>query len=249
MVAQTSAVSDAPVGFKAVEMERALNGTTDEMSDPGYVVSLVGDKLRIENGADWSKRVKREQESPDPSRIKFKVDMATLTWKPGEGVEAGDGWIEGFDVGEFAGGLFWFSKDRKKRAQIDERNTRIVAKTSKGIFAVQALLHLMFWYSDLVEVKPTAAGWTTRVITSLHLGPRTVVQDSDRFLYSTSEYISTLETDGTQRELYRPDGYNLRLNSMVVRANGDVWAARSNALLRLRRKGDATVAQWFMKAP
>lgn len=217
---------------------------------PDYMLTLVGDKLRVETRVDWVKRTTREEglrRIQHPAKVSFKEDMTRIEWSPGEGVQVDGGWLWGYDAGEFGGGLYWFAADGKSHARIDHRNTPILAKTSKGIFAVQALTHMMFWYSELVEVRRTAHGWTSRRVTDLHVSPDQVIQAGDRFIYTAGEYVSTLETDGSQHEIYRcsPDA---GFESMVRRANGEIWIGAATGLLRLTPKTNGEYSsQWFMK--
>ncbi|RYG69187.1 hypothetical protein EON77_14905 [bacterium] len=91
----------------------------------------------------------------------------------------------------------------------------------------------------------TKGGWRIHEITNLHHEPYGVTQDGDRFLFAGDRFVSTLETNGRQRELYNAE-QRLGIRSLVRLANGDIWAGASAALLRLRSKSDAAyAAQWF----
>ena len=175
--------------------------------------------------------------------------MGTLTWRPGEGVRVDDGWIYGYAAGEFGGGLFWFSSDGKSRKKLSSRNTQLVLKTPKGLFAVQGLTHLMFWYGRLVAIERKDGTWAERLITDLHASPA-VVADGDRFVIATRNFVSILETDGRQREIYRPTRLqDFRVESIVRRTNGEIWIGSSSGLLRLIPKlGGEYAAQWFLPA-
>ena len=154
------------------------------------------------------------------------------------------GWLTALDFGEWGGWLSLVDIDQAHYKFISDRNTRLVAKTSKGLFAFQDLSHLQFSYADLVEVVPGPKSYSTRTVTTLHESPRAIWQDHDRFLFSTDTFISTLETDGSQRELDR-FGCVPEFRSMTQCANGDVWLGGGIALLRIQHKGDGYAFDWF----
>lgn len=53
-----------------------------------------------------------------------------------------DGWLVGLDVGEFGGGLWWFSCDGKLNRKLAYEGVKGFAKTSSGVIAVTGLAHL-----------------------------------------------------------------------------------------------------------
>lgn len=239
--------ADAPKGFAPVDERIVLRKDPNDLSAPGWMVTLEHDRLRVETRVAWVSRDRRESAARkrNPAEQTFRDGMGTLSWRPGEGVRVEDGWLYGYDAGEFGGGLFWFSADGKRRRKVSGRNTQFVLRTPKGVFAVEGLTHLMFWYGRLVQIVRRGDTWTERLVTDLHSSPA-VLADGSRFIIANPGYVSTLETDGTQHEIYR--GFNdFRIESLVRRQDGEVWIGSSHGLLRLRPKtgGDYT-AQWFL---
>jgi hypothetical protein len=242
---------DVPPGLRPVtpnEASRPMVRTGFGVA--GLWVSLDNDQVRVETNEEISAHIRKEPKSapvPKPTRV-VKFPEWEAHWSPRQGVEVEDGWIQGYDAGEWGGALIWFSKKGEGHRILSRRNTTLVARTRKGIFAIQSLTHMMFWYADLVQIVRTKDGWSTRVVTNLHVAPNPIFQDGDRFLYATSTFVSTLETDGTQRELYRPH-FQMRVNSMVRRRNGELWLGTETAVLRLRpRPMGEYQAQWFKRA-
>ena len=241
------ALQDVPPGF-APTIERAIfRRDSNGPGAPDWMVTLDGKRLRVETRDTYLDRT-RVAPKKDPNARAVKVGGATFVWVPGDGIAVHDGWIEGFDAGEFGGGLLWFSKDGRTHRLLSHHNTQLVIRTPKGIFAVQSLTHMMFWYAELVAVEKRVGLWTARKITDLHASPR-VIGDGNRFILATDEYVTTLETDGTQREIYRTYD-RLRIVSMVRRTNGEVWIGSHYGLLRLKPKeGGDYAAQWFLPKP
>lgn len=242
--------SSAPPGFREVDELTALRHTNDDASPSMWEMRLVDDKPVIETTAERNKRDLNRELSRQKSGKAFVFPHQTrlVTWMPGDGVRVGDGWLFGFAEGEFGGGLWWFSKDGRSHQKISEDNTEAVLVTTKGAFAVEALNHLgMLFYGRLVALERKNGAWTQRTITDLHTSP-VVAADGNRFLIATNRYISTLETDGRQREIYNGRGmFEFHVNSLVRQKNGDVWAGCWNGVLRLRpTPAGEYAAQWFL---
>lgn len=237
----------APTGFVAADEQHALTAKAGH----GWMATLVDDRVRIETRVAWANR--EERETKRNTRIpdqKQKLDSVTVSLFKGEGTPVDDGWLTPVDAGEFGGGILWLSRDGSRKNIVSGRNTLAILKTEKGIFAVQALNHMMFWYGSLVKVERGPAGWTAKAVTDIHTSPFVVI-DGDRFVMATNEYVSTLETDGTQHEIYRPMNYEdgFTVASMVRRKGGEIWIGTDRAVLRLRPKaGGEYQAQWFLPA-
>jgi hypothetical protein len=242
--------SAVPLGFRAAKEPEIFRELGDEEFPEGYMVSLDGDRVRAETRTDWVKRIRAEAKSrPKPkASVTIPNGDSAFLWSHGQGVQVEDGWIAGYSSGEWGGGLFWLGPKGSPHKRISDRNTSIVAKTSKGIFAVQALAHMVFSYAALVEVRRGQKGWETHSITDLHVSPSQVLQEGDRLVYVAGEFVSTLETNGTQREIYRALS-EIAARSMVRRANGQLWIGSLHGLLSLTPRPDGQYkAQWYVPA-
>lgn len=238
---------EAPPGFHLVE-EREIWLLREHAGD-SYVVTLVNDQVKVETDSHYYARLDKEYKAnPQKAMHKIFLGHGSGRWSPGDGVKVPDGWIHGWDVGEFGGGLYWFSPKGEKYEKIDDRNTGFVGATSKGVFAFQGLEHMMFRYSRFVKLERGKNGWTSRLVTDLHDCPRAYLNLGDRFLYVGTQYISTMELDGTQRLVYRTPG-KFWANSMSQRKNGEIWMGSSQTILCLSPEpGGKYKPYWFMPA-
>lgn len=232
-----------PVGFRPVD-EREVPRKSESRD---YEVSLVGDRVRIERRTEWVARTRREARAAPRTKPKLTLPLgsATIEWSPGVGLKVADGWLIAADAGEFGGGLFLVNAEETKIERLDSANTSSMKIMNGGIYAVQALNHLMFSYSRLVRVERNGGVWRTRLVTDLHVDPTGVATVGDHFVYTSGDFVSTLETDGTQREIYR-SFFQLRLRSLAVLPTGDIWVASAGGVLRLRPKGEAYAAQRYV---
>lgn len=241
---QARAAASTPNGFHQVDRRRFE--IFDE-NGPDYILSVVDGRLRVET---WMEYIRRGEERAKLEKRKpvsqVKLDSSRLNWYGDEGLRVGDGTLLPADNGEFGGAIIWFPKRGQEYKLISDLNTQIVAKTSRGIFAVQGSDHMMFWYSKLVEVERTSSGWKTRLISDLHDVAHSILQDGDHFVMALDRYVSTLETDGSQREICR---YNNRLSpqTIVKLGDGSIWVSFSSSLLRLTPVADGSYHdQWFV---
>lgn len=257
VLSRAAADEGAPAGFRpATEHEFAHRFANGHVIDadirgetPDWMVSRDGDRLRVESRKDWLDRMRDKNQRPpynQPPKITINVDTAKAFWWPGQGLRVRDGWLLNVDIGEWGGGIYLIDPNGNGYRQITERNTPIMEKMPQGIFAIESLSHLMFWYADLVEVRREKKGWTTRRITDLHVSPYNVIRSGNGFIYSTNEFISALETDGSQREIFRPL-YTHSFSSMVRLPSGPIWLGDPDGLLRLTPKPNGEYdAQWYL---
>lgn len=223
-----------PQGFKLATDVDVLRSGPGDIDDVDYVVTLVKDKVRVETREEFATRERTEWNSTPKAKPMHSISLGNATglWNPGIGAKVADGWIHGWDAGEFGGGLYWFSTDGSRYKKIDSRNTQFIALTSKGVFAFQALNHLMFSYSRFVKVEKANGSWTENLVSDMHDCPSAVLFAEKRFLHVGPNYISTMELDGTQRSVFRwmrgltPGGF-------VRRKNGEIWMGNSRSILCL----------------
>ena len=98
-----------------------------------------------------------------------------------------NGWLVGFNHGEFGAALYWFSGDGKHHYKIS--NDQIVAffALPDGIYAIQGLSHMGFSCGSIITIsRPTkAAHWQAFRFVRLPFAPRTLVIRRDGTLLVT----------------------------------------------------------------
>lgn len=240
--------SDSPSGFVPVSERAALDGRSEE-DTPDYQISLLDGRMRVESWAKWLRREGAEAKTrpaSEPSTGPFlKLGMAKLSLKPGHGLKVLGGWLSAWHFGEFGGGIVHVSDPGGEMTLVTDVPTHLIAQTSRGLFAEQGLAHMGSDFGTLIEVLGPEGGWRVRHVTDLHHSSRGVVQEGDRFLFTHDRFVSTLETDGRQHEIYRT-WEEIDAMSMVRHKSGDVWIGARRAILRLRPKPNGEYsAQWF----
>ena len=233
-----------PTGFRPV---RDLESIQELGTGAEYIVSNDHGKLRVEERLAHEARMRKEGVATKiKPKFVVKLDNVTVSWAGFAGTEVNDGSFVNVDEGEFGGGIIWFAKDGSKYIVVSNRQTQILGATSKGVYAVQGLDHMQFWFSKLVRLEHGATGWKTVDVSDLHDVLRPIIQDGDHFVFATSYYVSTLETDGAQHELYHYDF--TAYPSSIVKVGNSIWVGTHYHLLRLTKQKKGTYEpEWFEK--
>jgi hypothetical protein len=75
-------------------------------------------------------------------------------------LKVADGWIAGYDEGEFGGAVYWFSLDGKIKMKLSDVNINEFIVDGSRIFAVTGLAHLNFSEGSMVEILKVEGEWT-----------------------------------------------------------------------------------------
>ena len=231
-------------GFKSVDDPY----TMQDKESPGYMVSSINGNLRVETRKDWEERQMAEYAATHKGKPKYVVNLgdSSLNWYAGDGVKVHDGWLDYADVGEFGGGIVWVARDQSKYRVISRDNTRFLASTSKGLFAVQSLEHGLFWFSRMVKLEPSLTGWKVGFVSDLHEVLTAITVDGDHLLFASQNFVSTLEANGSQRELYRFPAQVSPQSIAIV--NREIWVGTGSHLLRLVFKDGEYRGDWLERS-
>lgn len=204
---------------------------------------------RVEQGENnVSIRLDEVQDHQDvlPSVIDFrKAKAVKVSSRSVEQVD--DGWLVGLDIGEFGGGLWWFSSDGKVSKKLSEENIVRFAKTSSGVFALAGLAHLGI--NDGKILKIVGGGINRKVEKLLDLGatPRAFVMESaDTLLILTTDSLVRVKTSGTIEKLFSTRYWQLYPTSMIVSPSGIVHIGMNHFVVRLTPTGKEYKEEWFV---
>lgn len=217
-------VQFAPAGFRGVEQSAVWQVTKSRGHDPEYQVSYVGTQLRVETRLAQSHRMSHENakfRKSGPTSPFIKMGPVTIAWVLNSGLSVENGSMTAFDVGEWGGGIVWFGPNGKDPKVVSQHNTQCIAKCTEGVFAVQSLDRMDNFNSQLVRVLKMNDIWTTQTVTDLHVSVNIALWDGHRFLFTDGNFVSTLETTGVQREIYRGLAGQF-MGSMALGPNGEV---------------------------
>lgn len=147
-----------------------------------------------------------------PEAEKFRHVAATL--------KVADGWLVGFNDGEWGGALYWFNPDGTAKYKISHGNIVGFVQTSNGIFAISGLAHLGLSEGNILSISQSSnrAPWETTTRWRLPQAPRAIVQHPDgNWLIVLSDSFVSATLDGKIKTLIKEARWwNFSPNSMVL---------------------------------
>jgi hypothetical protein len=109
-----------------------------------------------------------------------------------------DGWLVGFNNGEFGAALYWFSGDGRRSQKISDHQVVEFFSLPDGIHAIEGLAHLGMSEGSVIRVEHSGPGspWHAETVTKLPFAPDAVsVRRDGAILITLSESLVSLEKD------------------------------------------------------
>jgi hypothetical protein len=135
-------------------------------------------------------------------------------------VETRDGWLIGFNEGEWGGALYWFGNGSQENYKILDHQIIRLFSTPKGIFALSGLSHLGVTGGSLEQVsQPTKPGkWQVKTIQNFSLAPYSVSmsRDGTLFVVLSGALVSLDQDHKLNTLLLAPEWEGLLPNSSVL---------------------------------
>lgn len=145
----------------------------------------------------------REEPVKQPDEIKFVPK--TPDFQGGSAFAAvDDGWLIGFNKGEFGGALYWFSRDGKRRYKISDHQIIDFVVQPDGIYAIEGVAHLGLSIGSVIRVARATARsrWKATTVTKLPFAPSALSLRKDRtMLITLSDSLVSIGPDHTVRTL------------------------------------------------
>lgn len=163
-----------------------------------------------------------------------------------------DGWLAGFDAGEFGGSLWWFDADGGRRRKLAEDNVMGLADSSAGVLALAGLAHMGMEYGKVLLVGEGQGGdRRVEVVADLGGAPTAFAPESaDSLIVSTYERVVRVRTSGEVEQLYAVGGDD-RLpypNSLTLSKAGVIHVGMRHFVLRLSPSEAGYREEWFVPA-
>jgi hypothetical protein len=242
-------------------------------STPAGFVELPGRPSRADfNCANysrtaWTVSVSNGRLSVDPHRGTEVEDPLPFTYeRSGDRagsrrvVQVDDGWLVGFDAGEFGGGLWWFDRTGEHSLRVRPpsnapankedvfraENVQGFARLGGEVLVFMGLDHLG-GRSGRIFSTTHASGWALRPFAVLDASPSAWVIDGQRLLVFTESGLWEALPENRTRRVHPLDdiGY-LYANSMVQDADGAVYAGMRRYVLRLRPSPPGWRETWLV---
>jgi len=157
-----------------------------------------------------------------------------------------DGWLVGFDAGEFGGGLWWFNRAGSKSTKLLPDNVHAIYKTSLGTLILVGLNHMgdygaVYKYADAPTTKSAV------LLAKLDGSPEasTVTPDGN-VIVATSHSVLQVDENAGIHDLYNTTEYLTYPTSAAMDVDETVYVAMTFFVLRLIPQNGKYAAQWLM---
>lgn len=174
------------------------------------------------------------RQDPLPFKIKPKRNDVDGTGGQRHALKVDDGWIVGFDRGEFGGSLWWFSPDGKLKKKITNGNIRYFIDFSGDLYVLEGLAHLGSATGSLLRLRKNEAGYRTDVVTKFDGEPYAFVKDGpDSMLVITTTGLRRVKISGEVEKLIETEYGTLYPNSMTLIDRKVVYIGMRHFVTRL----------------
>jgi hypothetical protein len=158
-----------------------------------------------------------------------------------------NGYLIGFDAGEFGGGLWWFSKDGTRHRKLSLRasdslddyypeNVHGLVRNGSDVLAFEGLTHLGLNSGRVVKVSRSTKGeWQVSLFAELGACPHAIVEESpSSWLLATTSGVWRLDAHAQKRVIWQPVGGHLYYPNSIARdSNGVVFMGMRHYVIRL----------------
>jgi hypothetical protein len=161
-------------------------------------------------------------------------------------ISVSDGWVVGFDGGEFSKGLWWFSPDGRNQQHIADVNVRGIVRIGDRILALVGLAHGSKDSGDVVEISKFADTWRSRHLISLPGAPEAfAVENTQGLLVLTTQGLVRIVDRGVQQLTY--NGYAPLFPSSIVKMpSGALYIGLRHFIVRLSPAEAGYAEDWFV---
>lgn len=164
-------------------------------------------------------------------------------------VRVSDGWLVGFNAGEWGGSLWWFSPDGRRRYKVSDDQVISFVQTPMGLLAPEGLAHLTHSDGKIIRLTRTAHGhWQSADFAALGDAPYAAALDTDGSLVviTLRRLVWVLPT-GEVRVLLQNGVWSwLYPNSMVRDGAGDFYVGMRRYVVRIKTGPAGIRLDWLL---
>jgi len=164
-------------------------------------------------------------------------------------VEVDDGFVVGYNKGEWGGKLYWFARDGKSRYRISDHQVTEFVRHGTDLYAFEGLSHLGLDHGSMIKLERRDGRWSARTIAKLAGEPGPYVVDgSERVLIiAGGDKLVSLDFAGTQRVLHESAPGFGRASSIVRAPDGAIFVGAGRVVIRLVPQGSSFREQWLIR--
>jgi hypothetical protein len=196
--------------------------------------------IPFERGGAQSQVFKKQELPPGIRRLEGMVGRQST-------VKLQNGWLLGFDAGEFGGGLR-FASDDGATQMLNRENVHGFVATPEGVLVLAGLAH-MGLDSGKIFVVPYAvkSPRDVRLLVELDGAPEAFTKVSDEaMLVVTTRGVSRISSSGGSELLLRRDLGMLYPNSVAATPDGVIYIGARLFVIRLSPHAGEYLEQWML---
>lgn len=163
-------------------------------------------------------------------------------------VKVADGWLAGWNAGEWGGSVWWFSPDGRTSRRVSKHQVIGFYPLADGILAPAGLAHLGISEGKLIKFTQSNGQWSQSEVANLQAAPQAASLDKDATLIiATTERLLRVKPNGDVNVMLPKTFWrNLYPNSMVIDALGDVWIGMRHGITKVGKKGSGYDVLWLV---
>ena len=197
----------------------------------------------------------REHVDPLPFEVTPDRDRKGNRWA----TEVPDGWIVGFDDGEFGGGLWWFNRDgtrsQRVRPGADASASGRIPENVLGLpnvggeqIVLMGLDHIFPGPSGVFRLERAQAGWFLTRLARLDGEPDPWVVDGNQLLFLTVSGLWSVEPKGIVRRLHQTDIGTYSASALVRARDGAIYVGLRHYVVKLQQSRGQWRENWLTPA-
>ena len=205
--------------------------------------------VAIEHGAVTLTESKQDEPDTGPA--------LPFTAKPPQQVTPGrrhvlavsDGFLVGFDAGEWGGALYWYSKDGSKSTKLGDENVHGLVKVAPDLVAsIEGLSHGISSDGNVRWIEHQAS-WRANGLTVLDAAPSTFAATPEAIYIVTSESLARVDPKDRKATTIQPiRSARLYPDSMAIEPDGTLWIGMRQFVVRLTPDGNRFAETWLVRA-
>jgi hypothetical protein len=186
-----------------------------------------------------------------PTPLPFETDPELSGGSRGTrtSIKVEDGWIVGFNTGEFGAALWWFSPDGKARYKISKHWVVNLVPTTAGLLVVEGLAHGFASDGSIVRLSRDATGrWRTDPFCKLDHAPYATAKAADGSLVIvTSKQLIRVNPSSKKIDIIADDMFwgTLYPNSIVIAPSGAIYIGTRHGVAKIEKLAKNAKISWL----
>jgi hypothetical protein len=159
-----------------------------------------------------------------------------------------DGYLVGFNKGEFGGGLYFVSNDGQINYELaGYLNIKSIFEYNNKLFAIEGLAHLGGQRGQIIELFKDSI-WKYKSVTQLVEAPEIISDYNGEKIIITSQYILKYTKDFQVREILKsPFYWGMLYPSTILFDKNEVFLAMRHGVLRILHFDTTPEYEWYTR--